>query len=126
MSKEAIAAVDTAATDRRARVQEALGEAGTEKRKVRRKMVIKTFSLLVKTPADDRGKIDGTPFSVASVERLMNILNKRASEADQQGSKAAAAMAKFLSEGDASAERVAGASVSKLRWIAEMGKRFRK
>ncbi len=103
-----------------------MGEAGSDKRKTRRKIVSKMYSLLIKTPAGDDGAVEGTPFSRSGVERLMSVLQKRADEPGVQGAKAAAGMLKFLSVDDESDENINGASVEKLRWIAKMGKRFKK
>lgn len=121
------APTDTDAADqRKARIEATFGEAGSEKRKTRRNMVIKIYNLLTKTPADESGLVEGTPFSVTGVERLMAILQRRADEPSEAGSKAAAGMVKFLTPDSDSAEAIGGVSVEKLRWIASMGKRFKK
>ncbi len=128
VTKTAAAASDNdnpAAAKRRTRIAAAMGDAGSDKRKTRRKLVAKMYRLLTKAPAGDEGNIDGTPFSAAGVERLMTLLQKRADEPGEAGAKASAGMIKFLA-GDDDGEKVAGASVEKLQWIAKMGKRFNK
>ena len=128
VTKTAAAASDTenpTAKKRRARIAAAMGDAGSDKRKTRRKLVAKMYRLLTKAPAEDGAKIADTPFSAAGVERLMTLLKKRADEPGEAGAKASAGMIKFLA-GDDDGEKVAGASVEKLRWIAKMGKRFNK
>lgn len=129
MTSEAAAVANAANNNSgqaRERIKSHLGEAGSEKRQARRKMVIKIHGLLTKTPADERGVVDGTPFSKTGVERLMEVLRKRASDDSQSGAKAAQGMLKFLSSGEPGSAEIGGASVDKLQWVAKMGKRLRK
>lgn len=114
------------AQKRKAILAARLGEAGSEKRQARKKMVRKIHDLLSKTPADDSGLVEGTPFSQAGVTRLMDTLNKRAEKTDTAGGKIAASMVKFLAKEGESGKTINGASVEKLQWVAKMGDRFSK
>ena len=126
MASNAAVANTNKTSDNESRIAKRMGEAGTQKRAARRKMVTKIFGLLSKTPGDDKGMVEGTPFSVTGVERLMSVLKARAENPSASGNKAAERMITFLAAEDGSADAIAGASVDKLLWIAKMGKRFNK
>ncbi len=115
-----------AAEKRKERLESRLGEKGSDKRQARRKLVIKIYGLLTKTPADDSGLVEGTPFSHTGVSRLMSVLEQRAQKDDSSGGKVAKLMLKFLAPEGASDATVSGASVEKLQWVAKMGARFSK
>lgn len=114
------------ASKRKAVMAARLGEAGSEKRVARKKMVRKIYDLLSKTPADKSGLVEGTPFSHAGVVRLMDTLKTRSEKADTAGGKIATSMLKFLAKEGESGKTVNGASVDKLQWLAKMGDKFSK
>lgn len=111
--------------ERRARMRAAMGEAGTDKRKSRRKMVTRLHQMLSSTPDDGTGMVDGTPFSLVGVERLMNVLKQRSEDTSKTGAKAAGRMVDFLSPKKDGEDAVNGASLNKLQWIANMESRFK-
>lgn len=109
---------DAKARARTAKSAEGAAAAGPASPKDKRlEMMAKLRTLLVKTPADENGLVDGTPFTQAGVTRMMTMLGKRSGDA--AGGKLAASMVKFLSPETDQDATVAGASVKKLQVLAK-------
>jgi hypothetical protein len=85
---------------------------------MQKKIMGMAFRMLTQTPADDRGKVAGTPFTVAGVEKLMTLLSERSAAEDAPGAKAAGAALAFIGAGEGDADAIAGASADKLVLLA--------
>ena len=85
---------------------------------MQKKIMGMAFRMLTQTPADDRGKVAGTPFTVAGVEKLMTLLSERSATEDAPGAKAAGAVLAFFGAGEGDADAVGGASGDKLVLLA--------
>lgn len=97
------------------------GSGGNERRKQLFGML---RAVLVRTPADSRGKVPETPFTQAGVERLMKTLKSRSEDNTAPGARVAGGLLKFLSA-DAGENAVHGASVTKLQKLAEREQQLR-
>lgn len=104
------------------KLRERLASAPSDKRDQRMQFAVKVRGVLVKTPADARGMVEGTPFTQAGVARLMALLDQRAGAgsagAEGKQSKIAARMLKFLAPDTVEEPAVLGVSVEKLRKLA--------
>lgn len=85
------------------------------------KAFARIYRVLTNTPADDKGMVEGTPFTHAGVVRLMDSLKSRAENEGQAGAKVAASILRFVSAKDGEAD-VHGASLERLQRIAKVAK----
>jgi hypothetical protein len=99
------------------------GAAGFSIGPMQKQIMGMAFRMLTQTPADDRGQVAGTPFTVAGVEKLMTLLSERAAAQDAPGAKAAAAALAFIGAGEGDTN-VAGASGDKLVLLARRVEAF--
>lgn len=70
----------------------------------------KLMQILTKTPADGRGLLPGTPFTITGIQRLSQLLHQRASQQGAPGRKIAATALQLLREPDPSKPAIEGLS----------------
>ena len=89
----------------------------------RQRILKRVYALLTNTPADAAGTVSGTPFSMAGVLKLMDMLKGRATDEGKTGAKAAAGLLKFMEAPAGDENQVHGVSVEKLQRLAKLADR---
>lgn len=75
----------------------------------------KLMQILTKTPADDRGLLPGTPFTMSGIQRLSQLLHQRAAQQGAPGRKIAATALQLLGEPDPAKPSIAGLSAARIQ-----------
>ena len=83
----------------------------------------RAYRVLSKTPIDGDGKVADTPFTVAGVKRLVEMLKGRADQDGATGAKAASSFLKLMAAGKDAKDSVEGLSVAKLQRLAKLAER---
>jgi hypothetical protein len=113
---------------RLAMAQRALAGRGTddaESQLMRRRIVMRLYKMLMRTPDDGSGLVPGTPFPKAGVADLVAKLQQRAATEGAPGAKVAARAIEFLKPSGNGEDVVSGASIEKLQAFARMADRFK-
>lgn len=101
-----------------------LARGGDEAQPFRRRMLVRVYRILTRTPDDGSGMVAGTPFTKAGVAELMKQLRERANNEGAPGAKVAGNAIGFLKPSEAADDAVAGASVAKLQQVARLTAKF--
>lgn len=91
---------------------------GGQRGQVQRQMMQRARQILTETADDGSGLVAGTPFTMAGVARLMQMLNERAADGQAQSARMAGKVLDMV-RAPAGEEAVHGASIAKLRSLAQ-------
>lgn len=93
----------------------------------RRQSLMRAMRILTDTPDDGTGFVEGTPFSVAGVKKLVNTLESRSKGKGASGAGVAGKAMAFLTKADNSqaGETVHGVQVKRLLQLAKLGDRMK-
>lgn len=75
----------------------------------------KLMQILTRTPADGRGLLPGTPFTVSGIQRLSQLLHQRAAQHGAPGRKIAVTALQLLGEPDPAKPSIEGLSVARIQ-----------
>lgn len=93
----------------------------------KRKAIMRLVQMLKTTPDDGSGAVEGTAFTKAGVQKLVEMLQKRASDTGAAGGKTAAAVLRRLTtpgkDAGEGGETVHGVQVSRLVQLAKLAEK---
>jgi hypothetical protein len=103
------------------------GAKAQDMRRLLKENAAKLMQILTRTPADGRGHLPGTPFTVAGIQRLSQLLHQRAGQQGAPGRKIASMALQMLSEPDPAKPTIEGLSNARIQGLWQQAEQiFRK